>query len=73
MFLYPRTPDVLWVSTYEVLCKINPMTPIGRVYKIKKIRLKTHALLSETTGYQDSEVKNIKKCADLTWNDPFID
>lgn len=33
-FSYPRKPDVLWISLTDVLCKVDPTTPTGRIYVI---------------------------------------
>ncbi|GBM91796.1 hypothetical protein AVEN_271618-1 [Araneus ventricosus] len=31
-FLYPLTPDVLWIPSFDVIYKVNPIAPTGRVY-----------------------------------------
>lgn len=35
-YTYPTKPDVLWVSVNDVLCKVNPVTPTGRIYQIPR-------------------------------------
>ncbi|GBM68997.1 hypothetical protein AVEN_55425-1 [Araneus ventricosus] len=31
-FSYPLTPDVLWIPRSDIIYKVNPITPTGRVY-----------------------------------------
>ncbi len=33
-FTYPLTPDVLWISSSDIIYKVNPITPTGRVYTL---------------------------------------
>ena len=33
-FSFPKTVDVLWIPSTDVLCKANPTTPTGRVYML---------------------------------------
>lgn len=34
-FAYPSgKPDILWISSDEILCKVNPTTPTGRIYRL---------------------------------------
>lgn len=33
-FGFPRRPNILWLRVNDVLCTVNPSTPIGRVYFI---------------------------------------
>lgn len=33
-FSYPSRQDVLWLPASHVLCKVNPVTPTGRVYNL---------------------------------------
>lgn len=33
-FAYPRRPDILWLSVNDVLCKVQTVTPTGRIYRI---------------------------------------
>ncbi|GBL83028.1 hypothetical protein AVEN_165263-1 [Araneus ventricosus] len=30
-FLHPLTPDVLWIPSSDIIYKMNPITPTGRV------------------------------------------
>ncbi|GBM15531.1 hypothetical protein AVEN_8916-1 [Araneus ventricosus] len=31
-FSYPLTPDVLWIPSFDIIYKLIPITPNGRVY-----------------------------------------
>lgn len=44
-FSYPRSQDILWLPVTYVLCKVNPVTPTGRVYNLseKEIHQTTEA------------------------------
>lgn len=33
-FIYPSVPDVLWISSTDVICKVNPTTQTGRTYTL---------------------------------------
>ncbi|PIM96685.1 hypothetical protein magtcs_170 [Candidatus Hodgkinia cicadicola] len=33
-FAYPRRPVILWLSVNDVLCKVQTVTPTGRIYRI---------------------------------------
>lgn len=33
-FFYPSVPDILWISSTNVICKVNPITPTGRTYTL---------------------------------------
>lgn len=45
-FTFPRKPDILWLCVSSILCKVNPVTQTGRVYKIQyEEEKKTHEAL----------------------------
>lgn len=35
-FAYPRRPDILCLSVNDVLCKVQTVTPTGRIYRISE-------------------------------------
>lgn len=53
-FSYPSPQDVLWLPLSYVLCKVNPVTPTGRVYNLSETEI------HQTTGAFKDYIKDLQ-------------